>query len=166
MAVPPTYRISSANGWLGVFGSASKRSIDAVPLKEFARQFRGVAQAVSAGQPERNAVENIRTDEARRSRETQISDAIGSVPINMAPSLKPLFSAFLIIGVGHDNALQYSLDAIDRAAAAVRRGSIDEARDLLKNALSQLAPGVRAGGATPLTNPLTAPGRPERPPGA
>ncbi|WP_250633983.1 hypothetical protein [Pinirhizobacter soli] len=163
MTVPSPYRTSSANGWLEVFGSASRRSGEPTFVKEIARQFKGVTQAVPAGQPEGTTVGNSRTDEARRSREARISHAIDSIPIDMAPSLRPLFSAFRIIGVGCDDALQYSLDTIDRAVVQVKGGYIDAARDILKDALSQLAPGIQA---TPPANPLTAPGRPVRPPGA
>lgn len=162
MTIPSTYRTSSANGWLGVFGSTSKRP-ELTTGKEVARQLKNVAQAVPAGQPEENSSRN---SSARRSREEAILDVIRNAPIDMAPDLRPLFSAFLIIGVGYDDALQYSLDAIDRAVVQMKSGSIDEAQDTLRGALSELAHGIQAGGPQPPANPLTAPGRPARPPGA
>jgi len=164
MTVPPTYRISSANEWLGVFGSASKRPGELTSGKEIARQFKGVSQAVAAGQPERTTAGNSPADEARLSRKTQIAAAIDSIPIDMAPGLKPQLSAFLIIGVGHDDALQYSLDAIDRAAGQINGGDFDAARGILMAAISQLAPVNRAGGHTPPATQLAAPGRPSTAP--
>lgn len=166
MTFPPTDRISSANGWLEVFGSASRRPSEPSSEKEIARRLKGVAQAAPAGQPEGNAAGTIRTDEARRSREARISHAIGSVPIDRAPALRPLFSVFLIIGVGHDDALECSLDAIGRATVQMKSGSIDAARDILRDALSLLALGIPASDSKSPANPLTTPGRPVRPPGA
>ena len=166
MTVPPTYRTSSANGWLEVFGSASKRPGEPANSKEIARQFKGVSQAVAAGQPERTTGGNNPAAEARRSRETQISGAIESIPIDMARGLKPQLSAFLIIGVGRDDALQHSLDAIGRAAVHIEDGNIDAARKILVDAIGQLAPGNRAGGHAPPATPPAAPGGLARLPGA
>ena len=160
MTVHPTCRISSAKEWLGVFVSASKQPGEIAGGKAIASQLNGVAQAIPAGQPKGNTAGNIRVDEARRSREAQISHAIDSVPIDMAPGLRPLFAAFRIIGVGYDEALQPSLDAIDRAVVQMKGGFIDTARGILQDALSQLAPGNRAGGHAPPANPPAAPGRP------
>ncbi|HMH67290.1 MAG TPA: hypothetical protein VK519_05150 [Pinirhizobacter sp.] len=164
MTVPSPYRISSANGWLGVFGSASKRPGELTNGKEIARQFKGVSQAVAARQPERTTAGNSPADEARLSRNTQIAATIDSIPIDMAPGLKPQLSAFLIIGVGSDDTLQYSLDAIDRAAEQIKGGHIDAARGILVDAVSQLAPGNQAGGHTPPATQPAAPGRPSTAP--
>ena len=165
MTVLPPSR-TSANGWLKVFGSPSEPPGELPIGKEIARQLKSVAQAVPARPPQGTTVGHIGTDEGRRSREAQISHAIDSVPIDMAPGLKPLFSAFRIIGVGHDDALQHSLDAIDRAAVQMKGGYIDAARIILKDALCQLAPVNSAGGRAPPASPLAAAGRPMRPPGA
>jgi tRNA A37 threonylcarbamoyltransferase TsaD len=158
MTVPPTSRISKANGWLEVFNSASKPTGERANGKEIARQFKGVSQTVAAGQPERNDAGNRPTDEARLSRNAQIFEAIKSIPLDMAPGLKPQLSAFLTMGVSCDDALQYSLTAIDHAAKKIKAGDIDAARVTLVNAISQLAPVNQAGGHTP---PATQPAVPE-----
>jgi len=151
-----------------VFGSASNRPVEVAAGKDIAHRLKAVAQVVSTGQPEGTTAGNVRADanEARRSREEQISQAIDRLSVDMTPGLKPLFWAFRIIGVGHDEALQDSLDAINRAAEQMKRGSIDAARDILKDALSQLAPGNQTGGHTPPASQPIAPGAALRRPGA
>jgi hypothetical protein len=142
---------SRANGWSGVFGSANNRPVEVAAAKDIALRLKAVTQVVSTGQPEGTTAGNVRADaqEARRSREEQISQAIDRLSIDMTPALKPLFWAFRIIGVGHDDALQDSLDAINRAAEQMKRGSNDAARGILKDALSKLALGNLAGGHKP-----------------
>lgn len=159
MTVPFTCFTSRANGWSGVFGSASNQPVVKATGKDIASQLKAVAQVVSTGQPEGTTAGNVRADvdEARRSREEQISHAIDRLSIDMTPGLKPLFWAFRIIGVGHDDAMQYSLDAIDCAAVRMKSGDIDAARDILKEALGKLAPGNQAGDMPPASRPI-APG--------
>lgn len=166
MTVPSTYRASSANGWLEVFGSANKRPGEVTAGKEIARQLKSVTQAVPADPPEGTPAGNILADEARHSRGKQISEAIDSISKAMPPSLQPLFCAFRIIGVGHDDALRQSLDIIDRAATQMKDGNIDAARKTLQNALGKLAPGNPAGDRTPPASASAAPGSPKRLPGA
>ena len=168
MTVPFIHFTSRANGWSGVFGSANNRPVEVAAAKDVALRLKAVTQVVATGQPEAATAGNIRADadEARRSREGQISQAIDRLSIDLTPGLKPLFWAFRIIGVGHDDALRDSLEAINRAADQMKRGSIDAARDILKDALGKLTPGNQAGGPKPPASQTMATGAALRRPGA
>lgn len=168
MTVPFIHFTSRANGWSGVFGSANNRPVEVTAAKDVALRLKAVTQVVATGQPEAATAGNIRADAdgARRSREGQISQAIDRLPIDLTPGLKPLFCAFRIIGVGHDDALRDSLDAINRAADQMKHGSIDAARDILKDALGKLTPGNQAGGPKPPASQTMMTGAALRRPGA
>jgi hypothetical protein len=157
---------SRPNGWSGVFGSANNRPVEVATAKDIALRLKAVTQVVSTGQPEGTTAGNVRADEARRAREDQILNAIKGIAIDKAPGLKAQFAAFLTIGAGYDDALQYSLNAINRAAVQIHGEDNDAARDILLDAIGQLTLGHRAGGHTPPASQPIAPGAALRRPGA
>ncbi|HEY4144834.1 hypothetical protein [Pinirhizobacter sp.] len=150
MTTPITHRTSSANGWLGVFGSANRRTDEsAAGKKDVVRRLTSVTQVGTADHPAGTDTRNTPVDEARRLREIRISRAIDSVPIDMAPRLKPKFLALRIIGAVGEADMQYALDAIDRACAYMTSGHPVAARDMLQEALNNLPLNREAGGPTP-----------------
>jgi hypothetical protein len=149
-----TFR-ASLNGWFRVFASASTRRDEPDAGSRFVRQLNGVTQATSAiKQGDSHKASGACPDHARRLREERISQAIANVPVDMARALKPQLSAFRIMGASGDEAMQHSLDAIDRAAGLLKGGQTELVRVMWIQALNALPTG-KVSGSTSTPPPFT-----------